>query len=260
MPPGSGRPDGTNVHGYRNFRVPGYYIEVMRLFWLPLSLICAASLVPSAAYASTQARNRGCPPARSHVVLSNKRAFVYKATEYAIESEETVGGGQERYRVPFTAIRGCAAGHRRTYKLGTPAAGSGSSSSDFTGIKRFALGGTMVAYEESFGGCQLNQTQCNAKWFVVVRNLITGSVVHRVPTGTAKPPNPGVVGAGEALQIIVKSDGSVAWITLREAQLHVLDGEGGRVLASGVERGSLKIEGAQLSWRVEGKLASARFS
>jgi len=242
------------------FGLREYFVEQMRFFWLPLGLICAMSLAPSSAYASTQARSRGCPAARSHVVLSNKRAFVYKVTEYAIESEEAVGGGQERHRVPFTAIRGCAVGHRRTYKLGTPAAGSGSTSSSFAGIKRFALGGTMAAYEESFGGCQLNQTQCNAKWFVVVRNLITGSVVHRVPTGTAQPPNPGSVGAGEALQIVVKSDGSVAWIALQEAQLHVLDREGSRVLASGVERGSLKIEGAQLSWRVEGKRASAPFS
>jgi hypothetical protein len=232
----------------------------MRFFSLLFGLSLAASLVPSSAYASTQARNRGCPPARSHVVLSTKRAFVYKATEYTTESEETVGGGHERYRVPFTAIRGCAAGHRRTYELGTPEVGYGSTSSSFAGIKRFALGGTMVAYEESLGGCQLDQTQCEAKWFVVVRNLVTGSVVHRVPTGTAQPPDPSFVGAGEALQIVVKSDGSVAWIALQEEQLHVLDREGSRVLASGVEPGSLKIEAAQLSWRVEGKLASARFS
>jgi hypothetical protein len=47
---------------------------------------------------------------------------------------------------------------------------------------------------------------------VVVRNLRTGKVIRRVPTGTLVPPQPSVVGVGPAVSIVAKPDGAVAWI------------------------------------------------
>jgi hypothetical protein len=140
-----------------------------------------------------------------------------------------------------------------------------------------ALGGVMVAYpvdvepETKYVDCY-----CGG-WYVDVRNLRTGRILHRVVTGGSKlTPDPGpyltpepggYVGVGPAVDLVVKSDGSVAWVAeirgfdrmKRGYEVHVLDRRGSRVLASGhgIAPSSLKLVGRFLHWTEEGKPMSA---
>jgi hypothetical protein len=93
-----------------------------------------------------------------------------------------------------------------------------------------------------------------------VLDLRSGRVLHRVPTGVTDPPNPHFVGAGPTVAIVVKSDGSVAWILdtdqhENEFQVHALDKTGERVLATGsdIASESLALAGSALYWTQGGK-------
>jgi hypothetical protein len=126
------------------------------------------------------------------------------------------------------------------------------------------LSGVVVAYEEFVRGCGLNESECSGTFIVVVRNLSTGRIVHKVPTGTPLQPTPGIVGVGQTTAIVVKSDGAVAWITeasLGEGgyQVHALDRAGNRVLASGgdIKPYALGLKGSELYWVEGGKRMSA---
>lgn len=97
---------------------------------------------------------------------------------------------------------------------------------------------------------------------MVIRDLRTGRIVHRVPTGTPTEPTPRYVGLGSAVAIVVKSDGSAAWIVApgtSEYQVHAVDKSGSRVLASGtnIDPHSLALAGSTLYWRQGGKAESA---
>jgi hypothetical protein len=135
----------------------------------------------------------------------------------------------------------------------------------------------MAAYAETmepetkYGNCYCGQ------WHVVVRNLRTGHIVHRPPTGGSKRtpatqeykvPEPGdYVGVGPAIDIVVRSDGSVAWIaqnygldkTAAGYEVHVLDRLGSRVLASSpeIKPSSLALRGGTLYWKDGGKPMSS---
>ncbi len=118
----------------------------------------------------------------------------------------------------------------------------------------------MVAYEESLLLGQLG-IEPSRRQLVIVRNLSTGRLVHRVPTGTSGIPTPRSIGIGSAVAIVVKSDGSVAWIVESgsEYQVHAVDKTGSRVLAAGtdVDPRSLALTGSTLYWTQGGKPASA---
>ena len=175
-----------------------------------------------------------CPPAHAHVLRTNGQAVVYEIQESGIEHLET-----EHYIVHFTGIRGCVRGFRRSYKLGEQSEGQGSAGGESSsGIQNEALGGTMVAFEESITGSGLNGSNYHGTWIVVVRDLRTGKVIHKVPTGTPTPPNPHFAGTGPTTAIVVKNDGAVAWIARASEggyQVHALDKTGGRLLASGAD-------------------------
>jgi hypothetical protein len=152
-----------------------------------------------------------------------------------------VNGGSE--------VFGCAFG-RSPYVLGLPFAGSATGGG---GIDREVLAGQVVAYEES----------SSKRFQVVVRDLRTGRVLHRVPTGTPSAP-PLEVGVGPTPEIVVKSNGAVAWITDNLAlvkpqsdyfEVRALDKMGGRVLAAGtdVDPHSLALVGSILYWTEGGK-------
>jgi len=78
---------------------------------------------------------------------------------------------------------------------------------------------------------------------VVVRDLRTGHLLHRVPTGISENP-PEEAGVGYVTETVVKSDGAVAWIvdnfgldvglppeTVPYFEVKALDGAGLRTLA-----------------------------
>jgi hypothetical protein len=97
-----------------------------------------------------------------------------------------------------------------------------------------------------------------------VRNLRTGKVLHKVPTG---PSSEDEVGGGPVAALVVKSDGAVAWVAGAggASSLHevfALDESGKRLLASGleIEPKSLKLRGNLIYWKQGGKQFSAPLS
>ncbi len=143
------------------------------------------------------------------------------------------------------------------------------------------LSGAVVAYELA----SLGESGPNA-WMVVVLDLRTGRAIHRVPTGVPLRPEPGYIGVGNVVSIVLKSDGAVAWIAddyerttgsiLTEVpyfDVEAVDKSGSRLLASGADIDpsslalsvgatnigyhSLAAEGNTVSWTRDGKPASA---
>lgn len=212
---------------------------------IAISAIFGSVLILASSASAARTRHmepRKCPPQHAHVIAADPYALVYEAFD------PPFGDDLEVY--------GCAYGTRLSYLLGPPAEFSPGGGG---GIEREALGGTMVAYEESLlsGGLGIEPT---GRFLVIVRNLRTGRVVHRVPTGTSAIPTPRYVGLGSAVAIVVKNDGSVAWIVetgypIAEYQVHAVDKSGGRVLASGtnIDSHSLALAGGTLYWTQGGK-------
>jgi hypothetical protein len=224
----------------------------------------------SAARALRKAPAR-CVPGHSRPIMANAQAQVYEATEPEAFPE-------------YLGVWGCAYGHKRPYFLGPLPYGS--SSGGGGGVGHETLAGPIVAYEEvSMGGSEYGR----AVWLVIVRDLRTGRVLRRVPTGTPLKPRPGYVGVGNVVSIVVKSDGAVAWIAddyERSATAHgtglpyfdvyAVDKTGTRLLASGtnLDPSSLalstgatgisgypsSIAGSTLFWMQGGKSESAPLS
>ncbi|MGA9286235.1 MAG: hypothetical protein WBV85_12425 [Solirubrobacteraceae bacterium] len=153
----------------------------------------------------------------------------------------------------YSDVYGCASGRGHRYHLGTvpeiSSTGGGS-------ITHETLGGSIVAYEENY--YEGNRSE---QW-VVVRDLRTGHLLHRVPTGISENP-PEEAGVGYVTETVVKSDGAVAWIvdnfgldvglppeTVPYFEVKALDGAGLRTLAGGtdVHPSSLALAGSALYW------------
>ena len=151
---------------------------------------------------------------------------------------------------------GCTFSNKRSYALGRydPECLGSPQGGGCGGVEDITLAGPIGAYEESS-----ESPGEGASYTVVVRDLRTGRVLHKVAAG---PP-----GRGPTTGIVVKSDGAVAWIVESRAvsnppaeyQVHVLDKTGNRVLASGseVEPHSLALAGSTLYWTQGGKPMSA---
>jgi hypothetical protein len=123
----------------------------------------------------------------------------------------------------------------------------------------------MVAYEE-FSTFTPGIGSSDDQWYVVVKSLQSGRVLHRVPTGTALRASANYVGVGGIVDLIVKADGAVAWIaedgqrgvqeeqTLGHAMnyydVYALDANGLHELAAGtaINPTSLALGGNTLYW------------
>ncbi len=209
-------------------------------------IICVVAMLFIAVPVNTAgANNRGlarCAPKHTKVLVSNAQAQVYGRIN----------------EVGSLRIFGCARGRKRSYVLGeTP---------NFTsvggqGIDHEILAGTMVAYEEISTGA-MPEGEGRGSWLVLVRDLRTGRWVHRAFTGVARQPRNEGVGPLSAL--VLKSDGSVAWVAEvaglsgyvpPEYEVHALDRSGSRLLASGTDIAShsLTLKGSALSWMRAGQ-------
>jgi hypothetical protein len=213
----------------------------MRAAILVIALLLAASATATTYNPSHQAA-RGCQAGRSHVLAADPQAQIYEAPMSLAYPE-------------FLSIYGCSYGHKRSYLLGPARYGSPSGAG---GVSHESLNGSLVAYEE------VSNRPCCRHWWVVVRDLGSGHVLHRVPTGTPIKPEPLSVGIGLAVAIVVKRDGSVAWIveTGEEEgryQVHAVDRSGSRVLASSpdIDPSSLALAGSTLYWTQGGQPATA---
>jgi hypothetical protein len=227
---------------------------MMRRFFIPtilmgLALLCMATQWASAAAPRRKATTK-CSSGRSHVVVADAQAQVYEAPESPNLPE-------------YLSVFGCAYGRRKPYVLGIPLGAESSSGS--AGITNEVLAGPIVAYEKSL----VQPGSGFTSYIVFVRDLRTGRVLRKVPTGPSTIPNPNLVGAGSTTAIVVKSDGAVAWIVetfLKSGEkfmvgfeVHAVDSTGNRMLASGpdIERHSLALVGSTLYWTQGGKPMSA---
>ena len=228
-------------------------------------------LMPGGANA---ARARHALPARcapsSHTVLADAQAQVYSTP---VDSDGVI------------SLRACAYGQRRSFIV------SGCNYEESATVcaakSHVALVESVVAYGDTFapaGGHE--HEEIIAEWHIEVRDLRTGRLLHEVPTGTPLKPAPHYVGVGPIVGLVLKSDGSVAWIAEdyeRSSKLYgagasyfdvyATDKTGTRLLASGtnIDPSSLAlsvgasgvnarprtIEGSTLYWTQGGVSASA---
>jgi hypothetical protein len=207
---------------------------------LAIALLWVASA--AAAPRHTHEITRGCMAGRSHVLAADPQAQIYEAPMLLRFPE-------------FLSIYGCSYGHKHSYLLGSAPYGSESGAG---GVEKENLVGSIVAYEE------VSNRPCCDHWWVVVRDLRNGHILHRVPTGTPMKPEPLSIGIGSVAAIVVKRDGSVAWIveTGEEEgryQVHAVDKSGSRVLASSpdIDPTSLALAGSTLYWTQSGQPFSA---
>jgi hypothetical protein len=232
-----------------------------------LALLLAA--LASAAHGHRQVPVK-CAPS-SHTLLADAQAQVYAAREGSLK---------------YLSIRGCAFGQRRSFIVA--ACNNEESATICASKSHVTLAGAVVASEDVFTPeCRCADEKSIDEWHVEVRNLRTGRVLHKVPTGAPLKPEPRYVGVGPIVGLVLKSDGSVAWIAEDyersstphdiEAQLffdvYVTDKTGTRLLASGtsIDPSSLALSvggfgvsgvrrtivGSTLYWNQGGKPVSA---
>lgn len=209
---------------------------------VPVIVLLASSTVGAAS--SSHKASPKCPPRGAEPTwLANEQAVVY-----ALPERVTHRDPNEPEVLPVEFF-GCAYGHSRIFDLGQP---SFSSSSGCGGVEPEALAGTTVAYE------------VNCPREMKVRDLVNGRVLRRLRIG----PGPGVrTELGYAETVVVKANGSVAWIEddtgseLRttEYTVEAIDSSGRRVLAAGTDIAphSLARAGDTLYWTQGGKPMSA---
>jgi len=207
-----------------------------------LALIAGLAVSQNAAGISRSPAPK-CPAPGSHVLLADAQVALYSVVE-------PVG----IYHEKEVRIHGCAYGHR-PYLLGGIELCYGSPCG---GPARETLAGPLVAYEDGGGG------EVAHIYVVIVRNLRTGRIIRRVPTGTPVTAKPGWVGIGPTTAIVVKPDGAVAWIVETgyptEYQVHAVDKSGSsRTLAAGadIDPFSLALAGSTLYWTENGQPMSA---
>jgi hypothetical protein len=222
-----------------------------------------APVQTSTAHASH--KSVGCPAPHAHVIVANVQTTLYEAAP---------AGDLPEYLHLF----GCVSGHPTPSDLGpVPECGlfescggqaECTSSRTCGGVRRAVLAGTAVAYETFFTGEE------EARWYVAVRDLRSGRLLRHVATGVPLKQSPHYVGVGPIAELVVKPDGSVAWIASdleRSEQaaegssqahyfdLYAADKSGTRLLASGLNLSpsSLALAGSTLYWTQGGKPFSA---
>jgi hypothetical protein len=234
---------------------------------------CVAAIVLAAtlsAIPANAARTPGggvarCAPRGDHVVLADARSEVYRATERPGIGSEHLGETWE--------FRGCTVHSKRTFELGIdPTESVCGSPAGCEGVTHVVLARETVAYESfSTAPHNIEGTEAAVREYVITRNLSSGHVVHRVPTGAALEESAQHRGVGSVVSIVVKPDGSAAWIaedggrTVRAEKelgrrvtyydVYEVDASGEHELASGREIAprSLTCTGGIVHWRSGGR-------
>ncbi len=219
-----------------------------RLATIIASAVLISISTTAIATAATHARqgHKGtaeCPPKHEAVLAADAQAIVYKAPT----SPESLGGD----------IFACSYSNKHSFRLGSELYGGPSGSG---GVLPVALAGPVVAYGvgESYTGPSGHSFR-----EIMVRNLVTGKLILKTPNGS--PAEPGDIGLGETTAIVVKSNGSVAWIVraglaqLGGIQVRSVDKTGSHLLAASpeIEPDSLALAGSTLYWMQGGKPMSA---
>ncbi len=235
------------IRGCRQLWNASVVVRTMRQLAISVLSVLILSLVAigSSAASTRSARPTTCQPAKSQILLADQQAELYIVKErrpHAYEAE--------------SVVRGCAHGQRRSYLLGEAEEHLGSSGgAGSSGVELETLAGPVVAYEKAYGSEQ------NSLYEMVVRNLVSGRVLHKVIT--SRPVKPGAIpiAAGPLTALVVKRDGAVAWIVETgypvEYRVYAIDKSGTRSLASGadINPASLALAGT-LYWTQAGKPAT----
>ncbi len=215
-----------------------------------LCLLLCTGVAPAAIGASGLRHNPGArclpPRALSRVLVADAQAQVYL-------SPARPSGELE--------IFACAYGRSHRYLLGPPPRFS---SSGGGGIEHATLSGSTLAYQDSTVGPE------EGRWLLVVRDLRTGKLLQRTPTGVHGPSSERLVGAGYAVALVLKQDGAIAWIVRTGAEkcagsqsdcyeVHTLDKSGSHLLTTGtdIDPASLALVGSTLYWTQGGKPSSS---
>ena len=254
----------TNVHPAATLKGSGSLMVMRRLAIAGIPVLVLL-LMPSGANA---ARARHALPAKcapsSHTLLADPQAQVYLVQESSLSN--------------VRSLRACVYGQRKSFFLEDCISGE-----EIVGpigcIKdlHLTLTGTFVAYKQFFGSGKYPFEKHASEWYVVVRDVRTGRMLHKVPTGTPlTPKSSGNVGVGNVVALVLKDDGSVAWIAedygrteagppvgpegtrLSYFDVYACDKSGTRLLASGtsIDPSSLALAGSTLYWTQGGKSAS----
>jgi hypothetical protein len=212
-----------------------------------LAVYLALALLASAGAASTtDANGRGkaaayCHPDTFRVLAEDKQARVEQLPPTVIHGCEIPGSAE---------IVGRAAQSRKTYALGPAPFGT---TAYVGGVSNVSLTGPLVAYQRYKQAIGEEPSSV-----IVVRDLRTGRVIHRVPAE-----RPGVRPIGLS-PIVLKPDGAAAWIVYTALyadlyEVHAVDSAGNRVLATGsnIDLHSLALVGSTLYWTQGGQPMSA---
>lgn len=203
---------------------------------ISLTAVCALAAWGSSAAASPlPSRAAECGPAAAKTLAASSRARVYSQ------------GG---------SVYGCIAGARRSRRLGSAGLCIGT-----TRISPVAVVGELAAYGAESCGVDTGST------LVQLRRLSDGRTLFSTSATTASP---GAESYQQVGSIVVRRSRALAWIvgtsslaTHRQVkQVLEREGSGSRVLATGagIELGSLRLRGSQLSWRDNGAEHTARLS
>jgi hypothetical protein len=234
------------------------------------SILGIAGLLLAAVSSSASthgAASQECPRTGVHVLLADTQARVYVVPNYAALK----GPFKTTYDKEGLNVRACAYGQKRSYKLATypECPESGETVKECVDAEQDILSNAMLAYPENIVSANKYGTEPReSSWQVVVRDLRTGRVLHRVPTGTPLKPEPHYTGVGPALAIVVKGDGVVAWLAEDKQRsqhgatfydIGAADRTGTRLIASGtdISPSSLRLTGNTLHWKQDGKPMSS---
>ena len=215
---------------------------------LAVTLAAVFSLLMTDASARS-ARGIPCRPGKSKLIAADTQAVVYlgRVTEPS-------------NRTTYPAYLGCLRGARRAYEVGGPGVGS---SSVADGTRNLMVAGPIVVWEH-WSSTGMGSPERN-EWVVLVLNLRTGRILHKLPTGTATVRE--WTGVGPTTGIVVSPTGGlVAWIVRvvdeqgqHGYEVHATDITGTRILAMGtnIDPHSLALAGHTIYWTQGGKPSAA---
>jgi|HubBroStandDraft_2_1064218.scaffolds.fasta_scaffold15523_7 hypothetical protein len=219
---------------------------------VPVLMATATLLAPAVAHGAAKHAERAptCPPPHAHVVLADKAAVVFRLETFNRRLDE-----QEHEEAA------CSHANRNPFVLSW----CDDLECEGPSFNELTLAGNMLAYERyATSGSEKYETAEPASWTIQVRNLATHRLIHSSPTSTSEPPST-VIGNGPAKGVVVKSDGSVAWIAVdgwhpyapspvTTYQVWKIDRTGQHLLAMGphIVPGSIALAGNTVYWTDDG--------
>jgi hypothetical protein len=217
-------------------------------------MVAVALLAPAAAHGATKHHKRPltCPPPHADILLRDRTAVVFQLENLATD---------------FFRKAVCSTASTKPYVL----VECESLDCEGPSVADETLAGNILAYARyEYSGSFKYMTAAPSSQLIQVRDLRTHRLIHSSPTSTSPPPPLDVIGNGGADGIVVKSDGSVAWIAVDGAhpylpslpttyQVWKIDQSGQHLLAMGTQivPNSIALAGSTVYWTDGGVPSSA---